>query len=575
MAAKTPSLPEIVVGGARVKLTQQMYVAAGGEASIYKHQGRALRIYHDPKDMPPVDRLLELSKATPKNVVRPIDVITDAKSGQALGFSMDFVNGTEPLCRFFTAAFKKANNITPVISGDLVVAIQKTVAQLIAEGFLPVDLNEMNILPSLQDFTPYFIDIASWATPSFPATAIMDNVRDPMVQGNAFTAGSTWYSFGVIATQLYLGIHPFHGMHPVHKMDWKKRMTLNASIFEAGVKVPPVVPTFSVIPKAHLDWLKKVFSDSKFRDAPPLPGAVTPMQVIPAAARVINATGNFTVDHWLKLPYDVVDVYTNFGNTYVVTTERVYWVVGTTITPIFDRSKHRQVFVTPLDSGSIVITAIGGGKVSFWHYTHAGGKSTLIEEGPLTSGFFARNQRLYSCVGTQLLEHEFVNLGAKVLHTTAHLDNVNDLTARFFDGVVYQDLFGKAWLTVPFQAGATVSKAVPQLDGYRVIDAKMVGQICAVIGEKNGDFVQFIIAFDATFNTYKVREVKDQRELNFTVTPNGICVMLVGDKLELFKDPFSAKVVDNPPIDASTRLLMTPTGVHFVDGQEVQKLSVR
>ena len=63
--AKTPSLPEIVVGGARVKLTQQMYVAAGGEATIYKHQGNALRIYHDPANMPPVARLTELSKVTP------------------------------------------------------------------------------------------------------------------------------------------------------------------------------------------------------------------------------------------------------------------------------------------------------------------------------------------------------------------------------------------------------------------------------------------------------------------------------------------------------------------------------
>lgn len=573
--AKSPSLPEIVVGGARVKLTQQMYVAAGGEASIYKHQGRALRIYHDPTAMPPQARLVELSKITPGNVVKPIDVITDAKTGAALGFSMDFVTDTEPLCRFFTVAFKRANNISPTTTGGLVVAIQKTVAQLIAEGFLPVDLNELNILPSLKDYTPYFIDIASWATPSFPATAIMDNVRDPMVQGNAFTPGSTWYSFGVIATQLYLGIHPFHGMHPVLKMDWKKRMGANASIFQAGVRVPPVVPPFSVVPTAHLDWLKKIFADSNFRDPPPIPGAVIPMPVAPAAARVVNATGNFSVDHWLKLPQSVVDVYTNFGQTYAVTTERVYWSTGGTLTPIFDRSKYRQVFITQLDAGQLVITAINAGKVQYWHYTHSGGKTTLIEEQPLTSGFFARNDRLYSCVGSQLLEHEFMSLGARVLHTTTHVDNVNDLTAKFFDGVVYQDLFGKAWLTVPFQAGATVSKAVPQLDGYRVIDAKMVGHICAVIGEKNGDYVQFIIAFDSSFNSYKVREVKDQRELNFTVTPNGICVMLVGATLELFKDPMHAKVVDNPPIDASTKLVVTPSGVHFIDGEEIQKLTVK
>lgn len=570
---KQPS--EVIVGGKRVKITPSMYVAAGGEATIYKHAGNALRIYHDVTAMPPKDRLDDLIKITRRNVVKPIDIISDAGTGAPVGFSMAFVTDTEPLCRFFTKAFRNSNNIGQGVIGNLVVEIQSTVDQLIKEGFLPVDLNELNILPSMKDYTPWFIDIASWATPRFPATAIMDSVRDPVVKGNAFTPGSTWYSFGVIATQLYLGIHPFHGMHPKFKMDWRKRMVENASIFESGVKVPPIVPPFSIIPPSHLDWLRKLFSSSTFRDTPPLPGAAMAQPVTPAAARVVKATGSFSVDRWIKAPYPVVDVYTGYGRTYVVTTQSIYWVEGDNFTPIADRSKYQKAVLVQLNADEVVIALSNHGKAVFTLYGHNGQGSQQIDSCMIPGGICARNGRFYSVSGTQLMEHEIMRLGGTMRRVENFVDNVNDLTVKVFDGVVYQDLFGKAWLTIPYDKGMTVSKPVPALDGYRVIDAKGAGHIVAVIGEKNGQYVQFILSFNPAFTSYQLREVKDQPELNFTVTNNGIIVMLVNDTLELFKDPMQAKVVADPPIDAGTKLLATPNGVFFIDGNEVQKLSVK
>ncbi len=564
----------VIVDGARVVLTQDKYVAAGGEATIYKHNNRALRVYHDASAMPPQARLQELGQIKSKKVIKPIGIISDAASGVPLGFSMDFVPSAEPLCRFFTALFKKTNNIDPGTIRKMVLDIQETVGQLIAEGFLPVDLNELNILAKLQEYIPYFIDIASWATPSFPATAIMDSIRDPAVQGNAFTAGSTWYSFGVLATQLYLGIHPFHGLHPVHKMDWRKRMKLNASIFEKEVRVPPVVPPFSSIPKEHLEWLKRLFSNSTFREPPPVPGALPPLSVPTAATRVVRASGRFSVTNTYKLPEPVIDIHSNFGQTYAVTTKHVYRLAGQDVIPILDRSKYQQVLLAQPAADTITLALISNSEAEFYLYTPVGGRLVLLDKQDVVSGIFVRNERFYSAVGTQFLEHEVLLFGSNGVHTTKHIDNVSHLTAKFFDGVVYQDLFGKAWLTIPYAAGVTVSKAVPELDGYRVIDAKMVRSICALIVERSGVYTEFILAFDSKFESYTVRQVQDQRELNFTVTPNDICVMLIGSTLELFKNPTAAKVVENPPIDESTRLLMLPNGVCFIDGDEIQKLSV-
>lgn len=575
MAQPTQTL-DLVVGGKKVRVGPSAYVAAGGEATIYKHGGVALRIYHDLSAMPPKARLDELAKITLPNVVKPIEIILDGKTGTHLGFSMAFVPDTEPLCRFFTKGFRTSNNIGQATIGKMVVDIQATVGQLIREKFLPVDLNELNILSDLHSFTPWFIDIASWATPSFRATAIMDSVRDPQVKGDAFTPGSTWYSFGVIATQMYLGIHPFHGLHPKYKMDWKRRMAENASIFEAGVKVPPIVPAFSTVPARHLEWMKRLFSSSTFRDEPPVLGAVVPTQVTPAAARVVNATGNFTVDRWLHAPHPVIDVYTGFGKTYVVTTERVYWVSGDNYTPIADRSKYRNAFVLQLNADEVIVALVNPGKAEFYHRSQVtGGGNNLVDSVTMNGGLFLRNGRFYSAQGLQLIEHEFVKLGSRVMRMETHVDNINELTVKLYDGVVYQDLFGKAWLTVPFAVGATVTKAVPVLDGYRVIDAKSVGHICVVVGEKRGKYSHFILAFNESYTAFTVRDVPDQRELNFTMNHNGICVMLVGDTLELFRTPAQAKVVDNPPIDASTKVFCTADGVYFIDDTDVHKLSVK
>jgi hypothetical protein len=319
-----------------------------------------------------------------------------------------------------------------------------------------------------------------------------------------------------------------------------------------------------------------VFSDSAFRDEPPHPDALVPQQVTPTIARVVNATGNFQVTHFTKAPYQVVDVVSGFGKTYIVTSESIYWLAGASYVPICDRSKYRKAYVLPISADEVIIALVNTGLVRFVRYGHNGVGSSLLEEVALTGEIFSRNGRFYSANGMQFMEHDFMKLGARLVHTETHLDNVNAATVRLFDGVAYQDLFGKAWLTVPYHAGVTVSKAVPQLDGYRILDAKMMGNICAVIGEKGGAFHQAIITFNDGFTAVQsVRVIPNQREINFTLTPQGICVMLVGDTLELFRDPTKAKVLNDPPIDGSTKLVSTPDGVHFLDGNEVQKLSIK
>lgn len=576
MATPPNSPPKnIIVGGKKVRLDPSAYVAAGGEASIYSHGGQALRIYHERKNMPPQARLTELAKITCPNVVKPIETILDQATGEEIGFSMAFVTGTEPLCRFFAQLFRKNNNISPANIAKLVVDIQSTVGQLIKEGFLPVDLNEMNILPSMTDYNPWFIDIASWATPSFKATAIMESVRDPLVKNNEFTAGSTWYSFGVIATQLYLGIHPFHGVHPKWKMNWQKRMQENASIFEAGVKVPSLVPPFSTVPASHLDWLKKLFSSS-YRGAPPIPGAVAPTPVTPAAARVVYATGSFMVETVLRSPAgEIIDVYSYFGRTYAVTTDRVYWVSGEHWTPICDRSKHQQAYVLQGDSERVVIALVANRQVSFQVWGATTKTQSAIDPCNTVGGCFVRDGRFYTSNSGRLLEHSFMFVGPTALRLETHVDNTNDLTVKLLDGMVYQDLLTTAWVTIPYGKGVSVTTQIPTLNGWRIIDGKARGRFAALVGVKGGKYQTFVLRFNEAYSACTVREIPDQQEINFTVTGADVCAMIVNDDLELFRDPTQVRGCVNPPVDQSTKLVHTPQGTLFLDGTEARKLIVK
>src|SRR4051812_16387004 len=89
-------------GGPSVTLTDRNYVAAGGEATVYKKDAIAYRIYHNPKDMIPVNKIQELMHAHSPNVNKPLALIYDTTNGNPIGFTIPFLDNTHPLCKLFT-----------------------------------------------------------------------------------------------------------------------------------------------------------------------------------------------------------------------------------------------------------------------------------------------------------------------------------------------------------------------------------------------------------------------------------------------------------------------------------------
>jgi hypothetical protein len=199
----------------------------------------------------------------------------------------------------------------------------------------------------------------------------------------------------------------------------------------------------------------------------------------------------------------------------------------------------------------------------------------LIGQVAAKSAFY-RNQAIYTVNQGKLCEHTFSSLGGKTLMGTRVVDHVSHFASQIHPGVVMQDLLGKAWVTIPYARGKCCSRAVPQLDGFRIVDAAGEQHLCVVIGEKQGRYHRFILTFAPDFASCTVREEADvpYERINFTVLPNGLCLLVDAAGLQLFKGS-TLHHFKHPPIDSDMRLFHKSGAVRFLNGNQVCSLKMR
>src|SRR6478736_593639 len=199
-------LSQFTVNGKNLMLKQSDYKAAGGEGVVYVKNGNAYKIYHDASKMIAVGKIQELSALTMPNILGPKDIIYH--NNTPVGFVMRYVSDTEFLCKLFTKGFRDKMGVTPDQINHLVKGMQDTLHEIHNKNILVVDYNEMNFLVNRGFDTVYNIDVDSYQTPSYRATAIMESIRDRKVKSGKFTKESDWFSFATVAFQMYMGTHP-------------------------------------------------------------------------------------------------------------------------------------------------------------------------------------------------------------------------------------------------------------------------------------------------------------------------------------------------------------------------------
>ncbi len=544
-----------------VNLTEKDYLAGGGEGKIYVKNNLAYKIYHNASRMIPEAKIAELVKINNDKVLKPLNIIFDSAS-KPLGFTMKLLADSNPLCKFFVKTFKERAGIGHNDIADLIKEMQKTVIDIHKAKCLIADFNEMNVTISKDNKIPYFIDVDSYQTPTFKATAISDSIRDRKVPFGTFSELTDWYAFGILAFQMYINIHPYRGTHPKYdRNDIDKRMTDGVSCLDPVVKLPPVCYDFSVIPKPHFEWFKEIFVKNG-RSIPPMPDLIALVQVTQQLTNIIRTSGDFDIAEIFKFDSIAKEVFNIMGTGYVITEKSIY-KGGKKIS---DLKKYDKVLLCESDAMVPIVCYLKDNEVTVKDLN-----GEQIGEVFSADNIMYNNGAIYSIYGDMLLENTFRSFGSKIQRSIKVAGKVSELSSKMFEGCVYQDLLGKPWFQIPFAQNNCTLHFMKELEGYRVLDAKFEKQYLIVMAEKSGHYSRFIFIFNKDFSFYSERIVEKIpfENVNFTVLHNGVCLLVSGTEVELFMDNKTIKSIQDPPFDYSTKVYSTSSGVYFADGNKI------
>lgn len=555
-----------VKGGGKVDLTKNEFVASGGEGEVYVKNGVAYKIYNDPSRMIPSAKIKELSVLTRPNIINPQSVILNSKN-TPVGYTMRALDQTEALCRLFTKAFRNRNNVSPEQIFKLVQKFQDDVAFVHSKGILIVDMNEMNFLVNKSFDELFFIDVDSYQTPNFPATALMESIRDRHAKKGQFNIGTDWFAWSIVTFQMFVGIHPYKGKHnKLTNLD--DRMLKNVSVLNKDVTMPKVCYPLSVIPQNYLDYYKAVFENG-FRGNPPS-GAVGTIQIV---THVDHFTGsnNFVFDLIEELDAAITLVTYVNGRRIVQTGDKVYidgkekiksggWIIGET---------PRQ--------GHVTLARIKGGNVELFNAT----TNKPIKHSIYAESLMTYEGRIYSKQGGIVSELQMVELPTQTQATVKTVANVLPKASKMYDGVIFQNMLGAYYVSIFPNPGQHYQIRIKELEEHKIVDAKFSKGVLQVIGVKKGKYDRFMFRFDNEYKLYDWRFYHNVplMNLNFVVLDNGVMVQINEDEeivlMRSKKDDSQETVVKDPGISGGMMLYNHGIQSLVADGKKLLKINMK
>lgn len=550
-----------------VSLGRRDFVAQGGEAAVYAKSGVAYKLYTDPGAVIPVGKLRELGSITDPNVIKPERFVTDPRSRRPIGYAMRHVPDGYSLCQLFPPTFRERHDLSPQRAFELVQALRRQVASIHRAGARIVDLSELNVLASHDLRELYFIDVDSYQTAHFPATAITPSVADPLVVDGHYTELSDWFSFAVVTFQLLVGIHPYKGTHPrVRGLIARKEQHL--SVFDDEVSLPRVCYPLEVIPAGYRAWYRAVLQQAARLPPPVDPGGV----VVVGAPPPLGAGTSITLAELAQYDTDVVDVWDDHGGL-VIRTQNGVWVDRRQL----QRSIAGHAAVGWTRRAPRPVLASLDDRLRLLDLTTA----TELAVAAQADELMGYDGRVYIRSGDKILELVFHEVGPAVIAAVEHVADVLPHATQLFEGVALQSLLGATYAMLFPQSGTCHAVRVPELDGCQVVDAKYDHQVLMVVRAVSGSYDRLVFRFDGAFARYDVREVADVGPcgLNFVTLDSGVCVCLAeDDSLEVFsnrKDSPAFKRVVDDALGADLTLRREPGRVLCHRGSSLFRLSLR
>jgi hypothetical protein len=561
----------IVQNKGKVTLSENSYIAAGGQGTVCKEGAVAYKIYHDSAKMIPLKKIEELQMISHlDNILGPRNIILDEKGNHPVGFTMPYKNNTEFLTRLFNRNYRTTNNISPEMIVDLVKRLQQTISEIHKKNILIVDLNELNFLTDMNVYKEiFFIDIDSYQTPSFPANALMESVRDRKMKSKMdFNTGTDWYSFAIVSFMMYMTYHPYQkGKHSKYgPNDWSVRMDKGLSVLHSDITPKGIWADFSPIPKPHMEWYKAVFNNGT-RTAPPLPDRV--LISGPVSPTLITGNESFVIEKKNDYPEKIIAYYFFNGFNYILTKKGIYRGYN----KLADLSVYSGPISLAAVQGADVVKAVkGDNQVNFEDLK--GNQVGYI----YADAAMQYNGSIYTINNNKLTQNSFTFLGGNVRHTAKVVGNIFGPATKLYPGIAIQDIIQKCWVCIPYEKNKCHNGKIPELDAKRILDAKFENRTLLVITESKGKYSRYVFIFNEDLSSYTCREEKDinYEPINFTCLSNGVCISCISDDcIEIFKSNNTIKKVPNPPITTDIRLVNDSTGVLFYNKKDLYSLKLK
>jgi hypothetical protein len=562
----------LVKGVGEVSLTQREFVAKGGEGSIYARAGVAYKLYEDPSKMIDYGKIQELAVLTHPSIIRPEGLITDPNH-VPIGYTMKHLPKTYVLCQLFTKAFKQRNGVNGQIVVDLVKHFREMIEFIHRKNILVVDLNEMNFLCSTDLKNIYAIDVNSYQTPSFPATAIMDSIRDR--HAKKFNESTDWFSWAIVTFQMIIGIHPYKGTHPKFEpvaLDERldARMKANVSVFHSESRLPKVCEPFDAIPISLRKWYEAVF-EKGLREAPPEDFE----KIGPVVVKIkdVGVGKFFEIEKIEDYDAEVIGHYFSFGTRVVVTKSSIY------VNKVRHHLPSEKVRIGFSPSGAPIACWLDNGLVNLFDV----GSDKAIPYVSHGDAVTTSGDRIYIQNGANFVEVICTEIGGKIIASPKAIGRILDVpeATHVFEGVVFQNLLGRWFATFFPSTGKRIQSKVEELDGYQIVEARHDGRVMVVIGVRKGRYDRFLIRWSSDYTTYSCAVTKNisYTGINFTVGGNGVMVLINEEELVgvASNDPTSAgiKVMTDDQISGDMRLSHEGAKIVFYRGTSLYQIRMK
>jgi len=558
--------------GKKISLTQNDFITKGGEGEVYGKGSSIYKIYHDRSKMIANGKILELKNITDSKVIVPLNILSNSRQVD-VGFTMDWIKKTISICKLFTNDFRNMNNISDKMAIDLINVLRNVINNIHSKKCLIVDLNELNILVDTKFQCPYFIDVDSYQTPSYPATAIMPYVKDHQTKG--FNENTDWFSFAILTCQLLIGIHPYKGKHSQYnKKELIKRMKENASIFGSNIRLPSAVRDFNVIPDTYLEWFQRLFENG-VREAPPENmGKLIP---IVGVVKVISSVEKFIVKEIMNLDFsENILYYKRYENKNIVKgsskiqiNKKEHTLSSTKTELVIEENTQMPIFVH-IDKGILSITN---------ELNLPQDSIQLRADDMMVVG-----NSVFLQYNNMLSEVRFKILNNTLIKTVRSYWNIMPNSSEMFSGLVYQSILGKPYLMIPVPTKkSTQCHVIPisELEDYKIIEAKHDSQVVQIICFKDGMYDRVTIVFSEKYDNYSLRTTKDvdYKYNNFIVLENGVVASIVEDgQMEIYFNNLNntrIRVVDSKDIRTSMLLMKDGITVLFAEGTKLYSMKLK